>query len=301
MSLLPLLRTRTSLEQPIGGGCRTMIEPLEDRQFFSAAPAVAGLDVPLKTQTSIFADKIAKNGVSSMLPLQITSVAVQDGQLVAIGQIGSHTFDIPLTLTTTPTGNEGLTAAATTDILHLQLGPIHLDLLGLKVDTSQICLDINAISGPGNLLGNLLTSVANLLNSGSPLGTILGNLTGTQLNQLLGGLTDLLNGVFGAILSPANVTGVSSAPAAAAPTAAPVNILHLALGPVDLNLLGLQVGLDNCNNGPVTVDITAQPGPGNLLGNLLGNVAHLLDNPSNPNALANLLGRISNILTGLLG
>lgn len=297
MSVLALLRTRI-LEEPVDGGCRAMIEPLEDRQFFSAAPALAGTDVPLKTQTAVFADKIAKNGVSSMLPLQITSVAVQNGQLVATGQIGSHTFEIPLTLTTTPSGTQGITTQATTDILHLQLGPIHLDLLGLKVDTSKICLDINAISGPGNLLGNLLTSVANLLNGGTPLGTILGGLSGTQLTQLLGGLTDLLNGVFGAILSPANVTGVTSMTPAAA---APVNILHLSLGPVDLNLLGLEVGLDNCANGPVTVDITAQPGPGNLLGNLLGGVAHLLDNPSNGTALANLLTRISNLLGNLLG
>jgi hypothetical protein len=288
------------VEEPIGGGCRAMIEPLEERQFFSAAPALAGTDVPLKTQSAIFANKIAKNGVSSILPLQITSVAVQNGQLVATGQLGSHTFSIPLTLTTSPSGTEGVSAQAVTDILHLTLGPIHLDLLGLKVDTSPICLEINAISGPGNLLGNLLTSVANLLNGGTPLGTILGGLSGTQLNQLLNGLTDLLNGVFGAILNPANVTGVTSGAAAAA-AAAPVNILHLSLGPVDLNLLGLQVGLDNCNNGPVTVVITAQPGPGNLLGNLLGGVAHLLDNPSNPNALANLLTRITNLLAGLLG
>jgi len=280
-----------------------MMETLEDRQFFSAAPALAGIDLPLKTESAVFANKIAKNGVSSMLPLQITSVSVQDGQLVANATLGSHTFSIPLTLTTTPSAGLSLAEQATTPILHLQLGPIHLDLLGLKVDTSKICLDINAISGPGNLLGNLLTGVANLLNQGTPLGTILGNLTGTQLNQLLGGLTDLLNGIFGAILSPANVTGVSSPAAAptAAATPAPVNILHLSLGPVDLNLLGLQVGLDNCANGPVTVDITAQPGPGNLLGNLLGSVAHLLDNPSNGTALANLLSRISNILTGLLG
>jgi len=278
-----------------------MIEPLEERQFFSAAPAVAGLDLPLKTQSAVFADKIAKNGVSSMLPLQITGVSVENGQLVASATLGSNTFTIPLTLTTTPSAGLSLAEQATTPILHLQLGPIHLDLLGLKVDTSKICLDINAISGPGNLLGNLLTSVANLLNQGTPLGSILGNLTGTQLNQLLGGLTDLLNGIFGAILSPANVTGVGST-AAASPMAAPAtNILHLALGPVDLNLLGLQVGLDNCANGPVTVDITAQPGAGNLLGNLLGSVAHLLDNPSNGTALANLLSRISGLLGGLLG
>ena len=295
---LSLLRTSSTSHELIDGGCRAMIEPLEDRQFFSAAPALAGVDLPLKTQSAVFANKIAKNGVSSMLPLQITSVGVQDGALVATGQLGSQTFSIPLTLTTTPEGNEGISAQAVTDILHLKLGPIHLDLLGLKVDTSEICLNIDAVSGPGNLLGNLLTSVANLLNGGTPLGTILGGLSGTQLNQLLGGLTDLLNGVFGAILSPANVTGVSAMTPAAA---APVNILHLALGPVDLNLLGLKVGLDNCHNGPVTVDITAQPGPGNLLGNLLGGVAHLLDNPSNGTALANLLTRITNLLGTLLG
>jgi hypothetical protein len=46
-------------------------------------------------------------------------------------------------------------------------------------------------------------------------------------------------------------------------------ILHLELGPLDLTLLGLNVHLDNCHNGPVTVDITAVTGQGNLLGNLL--------------------------------
>jgi len=50
-------------------------------------------------------------------------------------------------------------------ILDLMLGPIHLELLGLVLDTSQICLDISAQSGPGNLLGNLLCSLTNLLNN----------------------------------------------------------------------------------------------------------------------------------------
>ncbi len=46
-------------------------------------------------------------------------------------------------------------------------------------------------------------------------------------------------------------------------------ILHLSLGPLDLNLLGLDVVLDNCSGGAITVDITAVTGQGNLLGNLL--------------------------------
>jgi hypothetical protein len=46
-------------------------------------------------------------------------------------------------------------------------------------------------------------------------------------------------------------------------------ILHLELGPLNLNLLGLQVVLDDCDDGPVVVDITGQTGKGRLLGNLL--------------------------------
>jgi hypothetical protein len=40
------------------------------------------------------------------------------------------------------------------------------------------------------------------------------------------------------------------------------------LGPLELTLLGLEVILDDCDGGPVTLDITAQRG-GGLLGNLL--------------------------------
>jgi len=75
-------------------------------------------------------------------------------------------------------------------------------------------------------------------------------------------------------------------------TTATCAILHLELGPLDLDLLGLVVHLDK-----VVLDITAESGPGNLLGNLLCAVAHLLDGNAAGNALANLLNRI----LGLLG
>ena len=69
-------------------------------------------------------------------------------------------------------------------------------------------------------------------------------------------------------------------------------ILDLVLGPLDLNLLGLLVHLDT-----VHLNITAQQGPGNLLGNLLCAVAGLLDNPATPaGGLAGLLNRILGIL-----
>ncbi len=50
------------------------------------------------------------------------------------------------------------------DILFLVIGPIHLDVLGLVINLSRIILDIDAVPGPGNLLGNLLCAIVNLLN-----------------------------------------------------------------------------------------------------------------------------------------
>jgi hypothetical protein len=87
-------------------------------------------------------------------------------------------------------------------------------------------------------------------------------------------------------------TGVAM-PAAVAQ--ASCEILDLVLGPLDLNLLGLEVHLDT-----VHLNITAVPGAGNLLGNLLCAVAGLLD-PSG--AITNLLQFVNllNQLLGLLG
>jgi hypothetical protein len=49
-------------------------------------------------------------------------------------------------------------------VLNLTLGPINLNLLGLSVRTNQIDLRIEAVPGAGNLLGNLLCAITNLLN-----------------------------------------------------------------------------------------------------------------------------------------
>jgi hypothetical protein len=78
------------------------------------------------------------------------------------------------------------------------------------------------------------------------------------------------------------VTGVTqtvkanqvSSPAAIDPPAT-CTILNLTIQPIDLNLLGLMVHTDT-----IHLAITAQSGPGNLLGNLLCSLAGLLDNPN---------------------
>jgi len=212
-----------------------------------------------------------KHNRISVVPT-ITSVSVVGGQLVAAGtataKINGQTVrapfsNVPLDIVLAPNQPPG----AACPILDLMLGPIHLNLLGLDVLTSPICLNITAFD-QGGLLGDLLCSIANLLNGGLNLSQILAGqglpglpgLSPGQLHNLLGGLENLLNGAL-AQLYQAVLTLITPGGSCA--------ILHLELGPLDLTLLGLEVVLDNCANGPVTVDITGITGPGNLLGNLL--------------------------------
>jgi hypothetical protein len=49
------------------------------------------------------------------------------------------------------------------DILFLQVNEIELNLLGLEVETDVITVDVDAVPGDGNLLGNLLCALLGLL------------------------------------------------------------------------------------------------------------------------------------------
>ncbi len=69
------------------------------------------------------------------------------------------------------------------------------------------------------------------------------------------------------------------------------DILNLVLGPLDLDLLGLEVHLNR-----VVLDIIARSGAGNLLGNLLCAVAGLLDGPGGLGQITRLLNRILGLL-----
>jgi hypothetical protein len=90
--------------------------------------------------------------------------------------------------------------------------------------------------------------------------------------------------------SATSTTAKRGLSAAAVAGACPV--LNLVLGPLNLDLLGLQVHLDR-----VVLNIVAQSGAGNLLGNLLCAVAGLLDNAG---PLSGLLTQISALLNSIL-
>lgn len=272
--------TRKVRRSPAVPRFRPTVEALEQREVLASpgslqAPALGSALVSSITPTL--------QQIEGILPLSFTNVAVQNGQVVASGLLGS----VPFTTTLTGTLSPGATSA--TPILDLHLNAIHLNLLGLKVDTSNICLSITAQPGAG-VLGDLLSGASGLLGNGPiSLTSLFNSLSTQQVTQLSGELTNLLNGVVGKLESaPGATVGGHSGGLC--------NILNLSLGPVDLTLLGLNVHLDNCANGPVTVDVTAQPGPGNLLGNLLCGLTHVLDSNANLGALARRLDKIGNVI-----
>ena len=156
----------------------------------------------------------AQNSAKSALAIPVTGVTAPSATSGPLSGLGTGTFNGTFniqqfvnqngtltavgTLVGTVTGAGGqvtnvvlnnvsaaVTAAqASCSILSLTLGPLHLDLLGLVVDLNQVNLNITAVPGAGNLLGNLLCDVANLLNSNGGILTGITNL----LNQILGAL-----------------------------------------------------------------------------------------------------------------
>jgi hypothetical protein len=118
--------------------------------------------------------------VSSVLT--ITNFANQNGQLVANGSLVTTITNTITGATQTVTQAISIPVAASGScpILHLTLGPLDLNLLGLQVHLDRVVLDITAQSGPGNLLGNLLCAVAHLLDGAAPAGGL-----AALLNNLL--------------------------------------------------------------------------------------------------------------------
>jgi hypothetical protein len=132
----------------------------------AARPSAAGITAPVTGTV---------DGVGSFAgQFNLTRVTGRHGQLVGIGTLTgtvtnaltgavtqiSQTLRLPLALT------------GTCDILHLELGPLDLNVLGLVIHLDRIVLDIDAQAGPGNLLGNLLCAVAHLLDGTGPFGGI---------------------------------------------------------------------------------------------------------------------------------
>lgn len=112
---------------------------------------------------------------------------------------------------------------------------------------------------------------------------------GTYANGLLRARLIRGNGTVIGVVERRVTLPVKNARSHRADGRATCDVLNLVLGPLDLNLLGLNVHLNR-----VVLDVTATAGAGQLLGNLLCSVVGLLD--GSPLQLSSVLNRILAIL-----
>jgi hypothetical protein len=154
----------TALVAPVAAGAKTM---------HATTQATSLKQIPV-TGT-------ARNGKAFTGHMTVTQFVTRNGKTFALGtltgrlgnrRITAKQVALPVTVPTGTAPAPGMKRAAVTacPVLHLVLGPLDLNLLGLHVTLNQVVLDITAIPGAGNLLGNLLCSVSNLLNTQSILG-----------------------------------------------------------------------------------------------------------------------------------
>lgn len=144
-------------------------------------------------------------------------------------------------------------------ILQIVVAPIDVNLLGLNLQTSQINVNADAHTGNGLLLGNLLTTLLNTLNATPDELTRLSNNINTLLAKVITPTTPASQPFLNLMIASTDVTSP----------------------PVDVNLLGLEITTSN-----IAASLTATTGDGQILGNLVYNVSHLLD----PGGTLNLLG-----------
>jgi hypothetical protein len=153
-------------------------------------------------------------------------------------------------------------------VLTLTLDDLQLDLLGLRVDLSEVNLRIFAVRrGEGSgVLGRLFCALSRStlrVRSASAATAASEQAVAQKLVRSLNSrLEDHPMRAFRA------TAHLSAEGAQAAQTAPSCRVLNLILGPLDLNLLGLVVELYGPNRtSPVTLTITSFPGQG-VLGDL---------------------------------
>lgn len=156
-------------------GAATSAEAAPSSRTTSVAPAAAQPAPTSTPVTGTLAGNAFTGAISDLTVKTVNGVMTVTGTITGTGlPAGGTTFTAPV--------NSVATSGGCT-ILTLDLGPLHLDLLGLVVDLAPVNLDVTAVPGAGNLLGNLLCAVAGLLDRSGPLTGIT-----ALLNRLLTGL-----------------------------------------------------------------------------------------------------------------
>jgi hypothetical protein len=151
---------------------RTCVLALAVCAAVAAAPATAGAQEPAGLTKVVRVTGEAKNGKQFSGTYAINRFRNARGDLVSVGRLRGRLgarrivrrgVVLPAALSPGATASQLPPIPNACEILNLVLGPINLDLLGLVVRTNRINLRIDAVPGPGNLLGNLLCAITGLL------------------------------------------------------------------------------------------------------------------------------------------
>ncbi len=205
-------------------------------------------------------------------------------------QTATNALSVSLPAPPASTGGGSTTSTPSStgsQLVTLTLDPLNVNLLGLKLQTSQIQINIAAQQGNGDLLGNLLGDTSNLLNMPA---------VGAVVNQVLSNVVTLLNSgslsVSGVDTSGSNPL---SSPSTGTNTSSTTSVLTLHVAPVTLNLMGALV-----TTSPIDVTLTAQAGQGLILGNVVSDLANLF-NPPLPKTLSidDINSKLNNLLNEL--
>jgi hypothetical protein len=98
---------------------------------------------------------------------KIRRFVAEDGKLLAVGRLTGEAGDRQVSRVVkwpvTMRKSAQAAQAGSCRILFLDLAPLDLDLLGLRIQLSRVVLRITAVRGAGNLLGNLLCAIVGLL------------------------------------------------------------------------------------------------------------------------------------------
>jgi hypothetical protein len=164
----------------------TTLSPITASVAHAQVGRSAGVSVPVTGTV---------DGVQTVIgTFNIQRFAKSEGEIVAVGTLVAslptpggalRTVVTPLSMTLERSASiaaaNNVSALAVCEVLNLVLGPLDLNLLGLAVHLDQVVLDITAVSGAGNLVGNLLCAITGLLDGAGPLGQVV-----ALLNGLLG-------------------------------------------------------------------------------------------------------------------
>ncbi|HEX2474843.1 MAG TPA: VCBS repeat-containing protein [Lacipirellulaceae bacterium] len=139
----------------------------------------------------------------------VTTLIDLDSASQALNTILDSTVDLlnsaDLNITGLGQGPLDTAQASATQVLELFVAPVHLDLLGVQVDTSTIRVTITTKSGQGLVLGNAVTELINLFNPPLPEELDIDFLN-SKLDELLAKLEQQLPGIGPAETPPVPVS-----------------------------------------------------------------------------------------------